>query len=295
MINFSFVILHYQTIEDTITCVDSILKNIVYSNYSIIIVDNGSTNESGIYLKNKYLKNKNIHVLESPKNLGFARGNNLGFSFAKYKLKSEFICLLNNDTYIKQDDFVEEILRRYYISNFHILGPDIISTVDGKHQNPRRVLYTDLKIVKQYLRHFRIMRFLNLFLLDKVLVDFKKKFYSKSYLPSNDQEESYKDEKTGLLLHGSCLIFSPLYIANYDGLYPKTFMYSEESILNFISHRDNLISLYYPKVKIYHNEDSSTNYQYPKSYRKRRFYYKNIIKSLVVLTDLMKGNNNERM
>jgi len=54
---FTFVVLHYITIEDTTECVDSILTNIKYDNYNIIIIDNGSPNDTGKLLADKYDSN----------------------------------------------------------------------------------------------------------------------------------------------------------------------------------------------------------------------------------------------
>ena len=41
-----FVILNYKTYQDTIKCVQSIVNTIDTDNYFIVIVDNGSDNES---------------------------------------------------------------------------------------------------------------------------------------------------------------------------------------------------------------------------------------------------------
>ena len=51
---FSFVILHYNTFDDTVDCIDSIFKNIDYPNYHIVVVENGSKNNSGMKLFQKY-------------------------------------------------------------------------------------------------------------------------------------------------------------------------------------------------------------------------------------------------
>ena len=93
-VDFAFVILHYNTIEDTILCVDSIKEN-VNSNYNIVIVDNCSPNGSGKLVKEKYCNDVDIHVILSERNEGFARGNNIGFIFAKERLHSKFIILMN--------------------------------------------------------------------------------------------------------------------------------------------------------------------------------------------------------
>ena len=84
MYTFSFVILHYISITDTIECIESILKNINYLKYYIIVVDNGSKNNSGNILKEKYKNNSNVKVILNENNLGFARGNNVGYKLAKY-------------------------------------------------------------------------------------------------------------------------------------------------------------------------------------------------------------------
>ena len=49
-----FLILHYINITETQKCVETIKKIIEYKNYEIVIVDNGSKNDTGEYLKNKY-------------------------------------------------------------------------------------------------------------------------------------------------------------------------------------------------------------------------------------------------
>lgn len=58
-----FVILHYQTIKDTEECINSILQNINYGNFEIVIVDNFSTDGSGQVLKDKYNNLSNMHVI----------------------------------------------------------------------------------------------------------------------------------------------------------------------------------------------------------------------------------------
>ena len=76
-----FVILHYMALEDTVNCVESILNNVPLSN--IVIVDNASTNKSGMKLAEMYKDNQLISVLLLEENLGFAKGNNKGIEFFK--------------------------------------------------------------------------------------------------------------------------------------------------------------------------------------------------------------------
>src|SRR5690606_31402758 len=135
--------LHYLAIEDTLECVNSILENIVYKNYNIVIIDNGSENDSLFILNSKLGTVENIFIIESKENLGFAKGNNLGYEFAKKELDAESIIMINNDTVIEQNDFLSKIDEIYEETNYDILGPDIISLKDNQHQNPYKIKTMD--------------------------------------------------------------------------------------------------------------------------------------------------------
>jgi GT2 family glycosyltransferase len=286
---FCFVILHYQTKDDTIECVNSILTQISYSGVKVIVVDNGSPNGSGPELKELFEGIDKVEVILSSVNLGFTGGNNIGFRYAKQNYNAEFITLINNDTVIIQPEFVSAIISKYARQPFHILGPDII-TLSGKHQNPVFNKSSSLKAVQNYLKHYRKVLWLNYLGLDLILEKIKKSVFPKSKIHLEDIERKidHSSEQEGVTLHGSAIVFSPLYINKYDGLYPGPFMYGEEAILDFFVKRDNLRTIYWPDVKILHKDDSSTNAVYRKPLKKRRFYLKNSLKSLTILERLYK-------
>jgi len=289
---FCFVILHYQTQNDTIECVDSILKNCVYKDYHIVVVDNGSPNKSGELLTEHFNENPKVTVIINKKNLGFTDGNNVGFKYARYQLNAEFIALINNDTLIEQKNFIEAIIEKHKSNSFDILGPDII-TVSGKHQNPVFNKLSSLQAVENYLRFYKKILLLNYLAIDKLLEKIKKTFIPESniHLVNINVAQDHSKEQERVMLHGSALIFSRSYIARYEGLYHGPFMYGEEAILDFIAKRDYLKTIYSPDIKIIHKDDSSTNYTYKKPLIKRRFYLKNQVRSLNVLQALMKEEN----
>jgi GT2 family glycosyltransferase len=125
--------------------------------------------------------------------------------------------------------------------------------------------------------------------IDKIAEKIKKLFSptSKLHIVNSIEMLPSDVEQEGEMLHGSALIFSHLFIERYDGLNSDTFMYGEESILDFIAKRDKLRCIYCPALKILHKDDSSTNYVYKRNRLKRRFYLKNLIKSMEVLRNLM--------
>ncbi len=71
-------------------CLDSIAEQ-SYPNIEIIVVDNGSTDDSVAFVKAAY--GGRVHLIENPTNLGFAGGNNVGIRAAK----GAYVALLNND------------------------------------------------------------------------------------------------------------------------------------------------------------------------------------------------------
>ncbi len=74
------------------------LKNVTYPHYELIIVDNGSTDNSKSLIE-KYQNRLHITLLMNNKNVGFAPANNQGVKAAKGK----YLLLLNNDTKVSAD------------------------------------------------------------------------------------------------------------------------------------------------------------------------------------------------
>jgi len=86
----------------------------------IIIVDNGSTDGSREYLRDLWLKgyrNIELKIILSEKNLGFARGNNIGIKAALGK----YIMLLNSDTVVKRGA-IENLVNFLEKNNFNKLA-----------------------------------------------------------------------------------------------------------------------------------------------------------------------------
>lgn len=286
--HISFVILHYITIDDTKECVESILNNVLYDNYSIVIVDNGSNNFTGEKLLELYRNNEKINIIINNNNTGFARGNNVGFMYAKNKLGTDAIVMINNDTIITQKNFCEKIKEIYNKKNFDICGPNVISKLDGMSQNPIvRQFYNKEEVNKKIVR-LKILLFLSYFNLDQCVQ--KKYIRLKKNFTEKKKNERNILETGDFQLHGCCMIFSKKYINKYNGIYDKTFMYGEEDILRYICQRDNLNMIYSEELNIYHKEYSSTYMSFGKGVKKRRFYYVNSIESYKLLQHMMSKN-----
>ena len=89
------VVLNYNSYEDTVKCVHS-LQNISYLNLKIVLVDNGSPNNSGDRLKSDF---PDIHTIILKENTGYAAGNNAGIRFA-LEQGSDYVLVINNDVVV---------------------------------------------------------------------------------------------------------------------------------------------------------------------------------------------------
>lgn len=106
------VILSFNGKRDIIECLGSVSRE----QTEIIVVDNGSVDNSVQLIKSKFPK---IRVIENKRNLGFAKGCNIGIRQA-LKKGAKAILLLNQDTSAKKD-FLRSLLK----NPADIVGPVI--------------------------------------------------------------------------------------------------------------------------------------------------------------------------
>ena len=95
-------------------CLDSLLKQ-TYKNLEILVMNDGSTDQSLSIIKRKAEKNKNIRYYNQ-KNMGVAKTRNKAISLATGK----YIMFMDNDDYLDKDyvtTFVEAIQK----DNFDIV------------------------------------------------------------------------------------------------------------------------------------------------------------------------------
>jgi GT2 family glycosyltransferase len=89
----SCIVLNWNGWAHTVECL-SALRECTYQRMTLIVVDNGSTDNSVAQIRAAFPE---VLVLESGKNLGFAGGNNVGIRHALAH-GADYVWLLNNDT-----------------------------------------------------------------------------------------------------------------------------------------------------------------------------------------------------
>ena len=302
-----FVILHYMALEETVVCVESILHN-VEGEKRIVVVDNASPNGSVKQLRERYEDEPLVDVIETGKNLGFARGNNFGYRYATTNYAPSFVVVMNNDMEILQKDFIERMEQSYEEHRFAIMGPDIYSTKKKYHQNPqtRKILTRkDLERSIMVLKTKNALRFVfpvKWFVAEKLRGVRKLRGAEKPgegratrgqvNERSSDRYVDHVVEEP--LLHGSCYIFTKDFIKRHpDGcFYNKTFMYMEAEILYYQARRDGEKMIYDPGLRVDHHEDVATDATFKKQSQKSVFTVKCMLQSTKAFLDLMDRDGN---
>jgi len=100
-VKVAIIVLNWNGWQDTIECLESLLK-LNFSDYQIMVVDNGSTDDSAEIIKAWAKDKTSVALIETGKNLGFAGGNNVGLRFALSK-SFDYFWILNNDTVVEPD------------------------------------------------------------------------------------------------------------------------------------------------------------------------------------------------
>lgn len=273
MKRIGFVLLHYNNVEVTQEAVSYVLGlDRGQVKITIVIVDNASPNGSGEILKRRYNDVPDIHIILSDKNVGFAKGNNLGYSFLINRDEYDYIIVMNTDVFIKDTDFLKKLL--LIESDAHIIGPDIITKV-GNHQNPFRMVAMDDKSLKNLYNYNRFMT--TIYRIPVVSYVAMTILEAKADRLVRKNKLYVEKEMRNVVLHGACLVFTKAWIENEKVAFlPITFMYMEEDILMDYVQRKHYKTLFYPNLKVSHMEDASLNDSFKSRMRKRLFLAENM-------------------
>lgn len=216
----SFIILNWNGKDRLKKCLASI-KKVKYPKIEIIVVNNGSTDNSKDFL-NKYYPD--ITVVELKKNVGYPKGKNIGVSRAK----GNYILSLDNDTEVTPNFLSPLIKDLESDSTIGIVQPQIRSMI---HKDSLDFVIAFLTFTG-FLYYFGYM----------------KKYHNKKYLKP----------VLGYSIKGACFLISKKDYVSLGGLDESFISYVEETDL---CHRMWLYGkkvLYEPKSVIYHFGGSDT-------------------------------------
>lgn len=247
------VILNYMNYQETEECITSVLQQ-EYDNYHILVVDNGSNNESYSFLKKRYINTQNVSVIKAGKNYGFAKGNNIGIHYAKNKLGAEYVMLLNSDTVLTDPLYLKRML------NEDEKGVGVIGSSIKQRDN------------KNLRKIYRYVTFPGtLFCYFKILFDKQGFAQWQSLL-----EKRLSKCEGSYILHGCVLLLTPSYFDFYIGLDARTFLYCEEELLYLRCKKVGLEEKLVEDLSLFHKCGRSSEVLYK---NRSNIYYKYLLSS----------------
>ena len=95
-ITLSVIIVNRNTADLLVTCLDHIFRSDLSDRPEVIVVDNGSTDDSVARARDAYPE---ITIIEAGRNLGFAAANNRALQEAR----GDFLLLVNTDALLEKD------------------------------------------------------------------------------------------------------------------------------------------------------------------------------------------------
>ncbi len=230
MSKLSIVILSYNTKDLTLKCIKSIIagykKELEEKELEIIIVDNASTDGSAEAISNFKFQISNFKLIVNEKNLGFAKGCNIGARASS----GQYILFLNSDT---------EILDKGFLSMIEFLkkNPKIV-ILGGKIHNADNSIQPSAG------------KFYNLFNLVLVLLGMERIGFVRSS-PTKVQKVDW--------VSGACMMVRGDIFRKLAGFDEKLFMYMEDMEICYRAKKLGFSTYFYPDLNLRHKSWGSSS------------------------------------
>ncbi|MBB6698270.1 glycosyltransferase family 2 protein [Clostridium algidicarnis] len=231
--DLSIIIVNYNTPKLTIDAINSVIKTTKDLIYEIIVLDNGSSDNSISEITDTFLDK--IIFIDNKFNLGFSKANNIGMSIAK----GDYILLLNSDTVVKENTIDDSLSYIKQNKDIGALGCKILLKNGTLDKACKRGFPTPWNSLAYMLK------------LDKAFKNKKFGGYNLTYL--NQDEINEVD-----CLMGAYMIV-PREVIEKVGMLDETFfMYGEDIDWCYRIKSHGFKIVYYPKVEILHYKKASS-------------------------------------
>ena len=221
------IVLNWMKYEDTINCVESLLK-LDYLNFNILVIDNNSLNESAEIITKRFPE---ILFIKSNKNDGYAAGNKIGVDYA---LKNNFdaVWILNNDCVVRKESLSE------LVASFNRNGHAIYSNLTLMSENPD------------------IIHYAGTYAIDEPLQPDKYPTYDKLKGKLLSDYANVLEEKPARI-YGHSLYIPTEVIKKHGFMDTRYFMFCEETDYTLSLHKAGIPSIFVPKAIITHISTST--------------------------------------
>ncbi|MFA5014471.1 MAG: glycosyltransferase family 2 protein [Actinomycetota bacterium] len=264
MQKIAIVTINYNT-EDLLEKLIGCLVRQSYRDWVLVIVNNSPDNNA----INKVIKNFNdnrIILTGNNKNLGYSRGNNLGFEFLMDKKlinRDDVVLFTNEDIVIKDEDFLAKSKDAMNSLKCGFMGPKIINN-DGS----------------QMLPHVRKAGFL------KCLLHMGNNGKVDKIFGINRSLKKITRPIKVFLLNGACFFCRAGDFIKAGMFDTNTFIYYEEELIYRKVYDARISTCYDPRIFVYHKHSASVKKSFS-IINKKKFVYNG---ELYFLTSILKVN-----
>ena len=215
------IILNWNGKEDTLECLHSLQRS-SYTNFTTIVVDNGSTDGSVLAIRKAF---PDLVVIINPDNLGFTGGNNIGIRHA-LENGADYVWLLNNDTIVEPDTLAKLVAKAESSPSTALLSPVI-----HWHDDPDSIQF--------YLSYvdwgtYNIINF------------------------SQEEQERYAGRSMDYSLWGTALFIKRQVLEKLGGLDDRFFAYAEDAEYCMRASREGFGIAVDPTSRIFHKNSRAT-------------------------------------
>ncbi|WET01562.1 glycosyltransferase family 2 protein [Flavobacterium sp. YJ01] len=257
----SVIILNYNVRYFLEQCVLSVHEAIAEIDAEIIVIDNNSSDESVLMMKEKF---PNVKLIENKENFGFPKGNNIGVRQAKGK----YVCILNPDTVVAEDTFSKILAFAERQNNLGIIGCKLIDGTGEFLPESKRGIPTPW------------VAFTKIFSLYKIFP--KTKLFNQYYAQQLDENQTGKVD----ILVGAFMFLERKLYENLDGFDENCFMYADDIDLSYRALQLKKNNYYFHETTVLHYKGESTikdekymmhfqeamNFFYQKHFKKSWFF-----------------------
>ncbi len=216
----SIIIINFKTPKMTLECVQSVIDKTKEIDYEIIVVDNGSGDNSTEILRRQ--SKIGFTFVESKLNLGFGKANNLGNQVAK----GRNIFLLNSDTLLKNN--AVKILSEYLDthSNVGVCGGNLYSR-ENKPSGSYCLKFDDPREDRKNAGWIQIIRSITKRRKIDRILDETEQIYQRQ----KDHFNFTKKPMEVAYIYGADMMLPKQLFDRMNGFDPDFFMYAEEEEL----------------------------------------------------------------
>jgi len=258
-LDYSVLILNYNSANYVSKAVDSIINNSNSDNYIIQIVDNSSSDDDRKLLR-KIIHSK-VSIVELEENKGFASGYNKAAQIVCQSYSPDYLVIMNPDIEILQSGSIEKMIKRINECDEEIVGCQPIVW-------DYRYYHTD---DKAQLGIRRIPDYWDMIICESIVLRYFFRHRFQRYIMA-DVSINNNDQITFIVPSGAFFIIETNIFLGICGFDEGTFLYWEEIILGKKLEAINKKFVLDPDIVVKHYQGATTQFESRSSNRKMYRY-----------------------